>query len=67
MRESFMRSIFFQVKSLNDAMGALIDLFCSISILDKNLFTENIIFSYMSILFGELSKLIMVSLNSDNK
>ena len=62
-----MRSIVSQVKSLNDDMGAMIDLFCSISMLDKNLFTENIIFSYMSILFGELSKLIMVSLNSDNK
>ena len=67
MRESFMRLIVSQVKSLNEDMGAMIDLFCSISMLDKNLFTENIIFSYMSILFGELSKLIMVSLNSDNK
>jgi len=47
-------------------MGAMIDLFCSISMLDKNLFTENIIFSNISIVFGVLSKLIMVSLNSDN-
>ena len=37
-----MRSIVSQVKSLNDDMGAMIDLFCSISMLDKNLFTENI-------------------------
>ena len=44
----------------------MIDLFCSISMLDKNLFTENIIFSNISIVFGVLSKLIMVSLNSDN-
>ena len=66
MSESFIRLIVSQVKSLNDDMGAMIDCFCSLSMFDKNLFTENIIFSNISIVFGELSKLVIVSLNFYN-